>query len=109
MAPALVPVNPIITRANAGIFKSHYAVHLASTILLSALISTFEPHGFKFAAKSLEWLAAMQEEIDALHVNQTWNMVPCPPYTNIVGSKWVFCTKFHADGTIEHHKAGLVA
>jgi hypothetical protein len=36
-------------------------------------------------------------------------LVPRPPGTNIVGSKWIFKTKHHLDGSVEKHKARLVA
>ncbi|RVW77775.1 Retrovirus-related Pol polyprotein from transposon RE2 [Vitis vinifera] len=55
------------------------------------------------------WLKAMQEEIKALIQNRTWDLVPRPPTTNIVGSKWVFKTKLKEDGTIDRYKARLVA
>lgn len=97
------------TRAKFGIFKPHYPANLASTTLLSALTATSEPRGFKSASKSPVWVSAMQEEIDALRSNATWDLVPRPPNANIVGSKWVFRTKYHADGSIERHKARLVA
>lgn len=32
-----------------------------------------------------------------------------PPNTNVVGSKWVFQTKFKADGSVERYKVCLVA
>lgn len=51
----------------------------------------------------------MQEEMDALDANCTWDLVPPPPRTNIVGSKWVFGTKYKSDGSIERYKARLVA
>lgn len=51
----------------------------------------------------------MQEEIDALRSNNTWDLVACPSNTNAVGSKWVFRTKFCSDGTIERHQAHLGA
>lgn len=54
-------------------------------------------------------MSAMQEEMDALHANRTWDLVPPPSNTNIVGSKWVFRTKFKSDGSIDRYKARLVA
>lgn len=99
----------MVTRARASIFKPRYPVDMASTALLSALVAFSKPRGFKSAAKSPAWLSAMQEEIDALHDNHTWDLVPRPPDVNIVGSKWVFCTKFHSDGSIKRHKTHLVA
>lgn len=51
----------------------------------------------------------MEAKTQALHENQTWKLVPKPPNTNIVGSKWIFKRKFKEDGTIEKHKARLVA
>jgi hypothetical protein len=55
------------------------------------------------------WRTAMEEEFDALQRNQIWQLVPRPLGTNIVGSKWVFKTKFRSDGSIDKHKAWLVA
>jgi hypothetical protein len=51
----------------------------------------------------------MSDEFSALSQTKTWTLVPRPPDTNIVGSKWIFKTKHHLDGSIEKHKARLVA
>lgn len=51
----------------------------------------------------------MDVEMNALLHNQTWELVPRPPGTNIVGLKWIYCTKYLVDGSIDRHKAKLVA
>src|SRR5258705_2320660 len=55
------------------------------------------------------WKEGIQQELDALHSNNTWSVVPIPVGQNIDGSKWVFKLKHDADGNINRHKARLVA
>jgi hypothetical protein len=73
------------------------------------LLALKEPRGFKSAAKHPEWLSAMDSEIQALQRNDTWTLVPRPASHNVVGCRWIFKTKLRSDGSIEHHKARLVA
>ncbi|XP_068661654.1 uncharacterized protein [Aristolochia californica] len=106
------PLGSMITRAKVGIFKPRHPTHLGvlgSSGLLPALLTSTEPKGFKSAAKNPAWLAAMDEEVQALQQNDTWILVPHPLNTNIVGSKWVFRTKYLPDGSVERLKARLVA
>jgi len=101
----------MVTRAKAGIFQPRYPTYLSQHVsgLLHALLTTSEPRGFKTVAKNPAWLAAMDEELNALRENCTWDLVPQPPKTNIVGSKWVFRMKYQSDGSIDRLKARLVA
>ena len=104
--------HSMITRGKAGISKSkhyNYVCQIPASPLLSSLLAMKEPKGFKSAAKSPEWLAAMDDEIRALTHNHTWELVPRPPATNVVGSKWIFRIKYHSDGSIDRFKARLVA
>ena len=41
--------------------------------------------------------------------NHTWDLVPQPPRNNIVKCRWAYQTKFTFEGSIERHKAHLVA
>jgi hypothetical protein len=60
-----------------------------------------EPLVFNDANKYEVWHSAMREEIQALHANRTWTLVPFQPSMNVVGSRWVYKIKHRSDGTIE--------
>jgi hypothetical protein len=71
-----------------------------------------EPATYKQACKSADidnWKMAMDEEMDALSRNNTWEVVPIPKDRHIVGSKWVFKIKRDEQGAIARWKARLVA
>ena len=50
----------------------------------------------------------MQEEYQALQNNHTWDLVLPNEPVKVVGNKWIFKIKYHADGTISRYKARLV-
>ena len=74
-----------------------------------AISAETEPKNYKEASLSKEWIGAMTDELNALEVNNTWNVVPLPADRKALGCKWVFKIKRRADGSIERHKARLVA
>jgi hypothetical protein len=47
-----------------------------------------EPLSFKDANRYVTWDTTMQEELRALHSNQTWTLVPPHPTMNVIGSRW---------------------
>ncbi|KAJ3686759.1 hypothetical protein LUZ61_015923 [Rhynchospora tenuis] len=107
-SPSLPPTtsHPMITRTRDHTRKPrHFPDHVA---YLTSLALT-EPTSFSQANQHLEWRMAMAKEIDALAVNQTWQLVPPPSDQRVVGCKWVYKLKRKSDGTIERHKARLVA
>lgn len=50
----------------------------------------------------------MANEFNALLLNSTWTLVPSSHATNIVPCKWIFRTKYFADGTLECQNEWLV-
>lgn len=67
-----------------------------------------DPISFKQAVQYDHWIDAMNLELEALEVNNTWDVTVLPPQKYVIGCKWVFKTKFHPDGTVDRHKARLV-
>ncbi|KAM2946107.1 hypothetical protein COP2_028938 [Malus domestica] len=68
-----------------------------------------KPRSFEEANQSPVWRRAMLEELKALDENQTWSIVSLLKDQRVVGARWIYQMKFHSDGTIQRHKARLVA
>ena len=51
----------------------------------------------------------MDEEMDVIKKNKTWELVDKPKGKDVIGLKWIYKTKFHEDGSIQKHMARLVA
>ena len=55
------------------------------------------------------WQVAMTEEMSTIERNETWELVDLLKDKNVIGLKWVYRTKYNADGSVQIHKARLVA
>ena len=58
---------------------------------------------------SIVWKDAINEEMDSIMFNHTWELVDLPPGSKAISCKWVFRKKYHIDGTLNTFKARLVA
>ena len=87
-------------------YKRFTPKHLS---LLSALSHHPDSTSYSEAARHPNWSDAMAAEIQALEANHICTLQPLPSRKTLIGCKWVFKTKFRADGSIERHKACLVA
>lgn len=43
----------------------------------------------------------MNEELYTLEMNNTWEVTDLPPHEKAIGCKWLYKTKFNADGSID--------
>jgi hypothetical protein len=68
-----------------------------------------QPTYFKEVAKEPHWVQAMNQEIDSIEKNQTWDLVDFPSHKKSIGVKWVYKTKLNEKGQIEKHKERLVS
>ncbi|KAG2758739.1 Retrovirus-related Pol polyprotein from transposon TNT 1-94 [Phytophthora cactorum] len=70
------------------------------------------PTTFKSAMESsdaIKWKEACDSEMESLHKNETWILVPLPKGRKAIGNRWVFRVKENQAGEIERFKARLVA
>ena len=71
-----------------------------------------EPECYQEAVNSedrLQWIKAMNSEMDSLANNQTWELADLPADAKAIPCKWVYRLKTNPDGSIDKYKARLVA
>jgi hypothetical protein len=54
-----------------------------------------EPTYFEEASRDGFWNKAMDEELDQIEKNDTWELVPRPKYKNVIDTKWVYRNKLN--------------
>ena len=55
------------------------------------------------------WNKAINDEMDSIMGNGTWELANLPKERRPIGSKWIFKRKYHPVGSIFAYKARLVA
>lgn len=68
----------------------------------------FEPKTLKTTLKDFCWINSMKDELQVVHDNNTWELVPQPYVINVVTSKWVYRIKYKENSFINCFKAHLV-
>ncbi|PKU70166.1 Retrovirus-related Pol polyprotein from transposon TNT 1-94 [Dendrobium catenatum] len=104
---SLVPSHHMVTRSKTGSLRPTTKFNLLH--LYNQPNTSPDPTNYSEASKHFEWRQAMANEFLALQKQGTWTLVKPPPNASILGCKWTYKTKRHADGTIAMHKARLVA
>ena len=54
------------------------------------------------------WKQAINDEVESILKNHTWELVDLPPGSKPLGYKWIFKKKMKADGSIDKYKSRLV-
>ncbi|KAL4278674.1 hypothetical protein GQ457_03G016420 [Hibiscus cannabinus] len=76
---------------------------------LVCLLTDAKNISFEEAMRDEKWPTAMDEEIEAIDRNNTWELTNLPKGSQPIGVKWVFKKKMNAQGEIERYKTRLVA
>jgi hypothetical protein len=59
-----------------------------------------EHKNFEESSQDDDWIRSMNEELDPIEKNNTWDLVPRPEDKNVIGSKWVFKNKMNEKGKL---------
>eukprot|EP01018_Ginkgo_biloba_P017000 Gb_31767 [translate_table: standard] len=92
-----------------GKWKSKMRPKQVNFALMAEVLTEDEPSTVEEARKEQKWNAAMDAKIQAVRKNKTWDLVKLPASKKAICCRWVYKTKYRANGSIDKHKARLVA
>jgi hypothetical protein len=88
--------------------ESKPPVRFGSYLAMVTSISDTKSRTFAQAVDQQVWREAMLEEYDYIMHNDVLEVVSRPVGKSVVTSRWLYKTKYAADGSIEKHKARFV-
>jgi hypothetical protein len=83
----------VTTRSRVTTFCQHYS-----------FVSSLDPFKVEDALRDPDWVVAMQEELNNFKRNEVWSLVERPKQ-NVVGTKWVFRSKYDEHEVVTRNKA----
>ena len=99
------PIDNILGSIQRGVTTRS---RLANFCEFYSFVSSLEPLRVEQALEDLDWVIAMQEELNNFTRNEVWSLVERPKQ-NVIGTKWVFRNKQDENGVVTRNKARLVA
>ncbi|MCH81273.1 copia-type polyprotein [Trifolium medium] len=72
-----------------------------------AFYAESEPVNLEATLKDRKWSSAMNEELNFIESNKTWELVDLPRGKKEIGVKWVYKVKLNSKGEVTRHKARL--
>ncbi|WVZ52015.1 hypothetical protein U9M48_003110 [Paspalum notatum var. saurae] len=101
------PIDQVIGSPSRGVRTR--SRNLVSFCEHYSFVSCVEPTCVEEALADLDWIVAMQEELNNFARNEVWVLEERPKDKNIIGTKWVFRNKQDEHGVVVRNKARLVA
>jgi hypothetical protein len=98
-------VNTILGDIHKGVTTQSRVTHFCENY---SCVFSIEPYRVEDARRDLNWVLAMQEELNNFTRNEVWHLVP-RPNQNVVGTKWVFRNKQDEHGVVTRNKSRFMA
>ncbi|XP_047260495.1 uncharacterized mitochondrial protein AtMg00820-like, partial [Capsicum annuum] len=73
-----------------------------------AFLSKIEPKKVTEALLDVDWIIAMQDELNQFERSKVWHLVYLPKEKSVIGTKWVYKNKVDEHGTVTRNKERLV-
>ena len=99
------PETQILGQKEVGV-QTRRTIREASSYLV--LLSSVEPQNVNEACKYECWVKAMNEELEQIEKNNTWESIPRPNDKNVIGTKWIFKNNLNENGDAIRNKVRLV-
>lgn len=68
---------------------------------VSNINKTIEPKSYEEASHDPNWGSSMNEEMEALHRNHTWDIIDLPKNRKPIGCQWMYKIKYNPNSEIE--------
>nr|GEU66645.1 hypothetical protein [Tanacetum cinerariifolium] len=81
---------------------------LANSCLFLCLLSSIEPANVAEDLKDIDWVSAMQEELDQFARLKVWRLVPRPEGKTVIKTKWIFKNKKDESSLVIQNNVRLV-
>ena len=90
-------------------YTSSHRLSKSHALVVTQLSPVSIPSNVQEALMDSKWKKAMNDEMEALQKNHTWELVSLPGGKRTVGCRWIFTVKLNPNGVIDRYKARLVA
>ncbi|GJZ27580.1 putative RNA-directed DNA polymerase, partial [Tanacetum coccineum] len=104
--------NDFVVSSNVkyGLEKYFYYAKLSSSNLYfpTSLNKTSKPKTFHEASQNPKWIEDMNLEMEALHINNTYELDVLRHERKAIGCKWIWKIKYKSFGEVDRYKARLV-
>ncbi|GJY29201.1 putative RNA-directed DNA polymerase [Tanacetum coccineum] len=109
--PAKLSDFKVNTKVKYNIDKqvNYFKLSIENFDFSTSLNKISEPKSYTDAASDIRWIDAMNQEMEALNINDIWVIIDLLVGRKPRGSKWAFKVKNKSSGEVERFKARLVA